>query len=70
MAHERIRHLVLNVKREALRDRYGSYRKFAQACGMNPSTITDMINGRAWPSSLTIAKIETEIGVMMWPTCQ
>lgn len=70
MAHERVRHLVLNIKREALSDRYGSYRKFAQACDMNPSTITDMISGRAWPNTLTIAKIETEIGMMMWPSYQ
>ena len=67
LSHERIRLAVAKLKELALSPRYGSFRKLASETSVSPSTITDVVAGRSWPSALTISRIEVRTGVPLWP---
>jgi len=44
-----------------------SVRAVAEAAGLNHATLLAIIKGRTWPDMLTIAKLESSLGVDLWP---
>jgi DNA-binding phage protein len=42
--------------------------KVAQAAQIERSTLYDIIAGNTWPDTVTLAKLEAELGVTLWPS--
>jgi DNA-binding phage protein len=49
----------------ALRGRNKS--EVATGAGIERSTLYDILSGNAWPDTLTLAKLESHLGVTLWP---
>jgi DNA-binding phage protein len=40
----------------------------AADAGVDRSTLYDILAGRAWPDTFTLAKLERHLGASLWPT--
>ena len=69
-AAEKIRLFVVNL-REALRldepDTTWTLRSLARHVGMDDTLLSDLIAGKSWPNSMTIAQLEVALDVALWP---
>ncbi|WP_459589846.1 helix-turn-helix domain-containing protein [Corynebacterium camporealensis] len=65
-AHEKIRiaaaRLATYVADNAL-----SQRQLAERVGLTHVVIFDFVRGHYWPRTLLIARLETELGIELWP---
>jgi len=61
---ETARQFVLNV-RDAMGGR--SIRAVALDCGIGNVTLLSILAGKAWPDLATIARLESGLGVDLWP---
>ncbi|MFI7610228.1 helix-turn-helix domain-containing protein [Nonomuraea terrae] len=50
-----------------LADRRLSLRGLAARSGVNRQAIADLLAGRSWPDVATIALLEADLGVRLWP---
>ena len=64
-AHQVIEDLAANVFR-----RYRNYtlKEFAEDTGVSASTISDLTRGNAWPSALTVARLDVAVRYPLWPS--
>jgi hypothetical protein len=49
-------------------DERDSVRAAAIECGLNHQTLHAILNGEVWPDMYTIAKLESGLGLQLWPT--
>lgn len=61
---ELARGFVMNL-RAAVGDR--SLSEIETITGVNPATLSRILNGHAWPDGYTIARLEVRLGVDLWP---
>jgi hypothetical protein len=71
--YEALRQLALNL-RDVIRVRQvrgsGTVSSFANELGINPGPIQNFLNGTAIIDTFTLAGIETDIGITLWPRHQ
>lgn len=60
-----VQRMTINLRRE--RNRHGTVKALAEKTGIAASTISDILNGAAWPSVATLAQLEVGLGVRLWP---
>ena len=69
-AAEKIRLFVVNL-RAALRldepDSTWTLRSLARHVGMDHTLLSDLLAGKSWPNSMTIAQLEVALDVALWP---
>ncbi|WP_298576774.1 helix-turn-helix transcriptional regulator [uncultured Lawsonella sp.] len=63
-AHQVIEDSAANVFR---RYRNNTLKEFAEDTGVSASTISDLTRGNAWPSALTVARLEVAVRYPLWP---
>jgi len=44
-----------------------SKKDVAEAARIERSTLYDILTGRSWPDTVTLVKLETVLGVTLWP---
>ncbi|WP_172655925.1 helix-turn-helix domain-containing protein [Demequina maris] len=44
-----------------------SLREVAARTGVDHTTVADVLNGTAWPDTITLARLEIGLGVALWP---
>lgn len=62
---ERLRLCVLAL-RQALRTR--SARSLAAEIGLGRTTISEILSGKVWPDTHTLASLEVALGTRLWPS--
>ncbi|GAB2654442.1 hypothetical protein GCM10027169_18430 [Gordonia jinhuaensis] len=62
---EAVRLFAVALRRE-LGDR--STRQATERTGVTHTVIADILAGTSWPDAETIGKLETSLGVALWPT--
>jgi len=46
----------------------GSIRAFGRDADVAPGTLRAILEGRTWPDLETVAKLESSVGEILWPT--
>jgi transcriptional regulator with XRE-family HTH domain len=57
---------LLAVKLGTVTDKHG-VREVARRAGVSGSIISRAVNGKAWMDTATLARLEIELGVDLWP---
>jgi hypothetical protein len=57
---------LLALKLRTLTDKHG-VREIARRAGVSSSIISRTINGESWVDTATLARLEVELGVDLWP---
>lgn len=64
--HEKIRQAMCAAQ-EHIANRFMSVREAARHLGMGHAVLNSALTGRAWPSAMTIARMELGLGANLWP---
>ena len=59
---------LLALKLRGVTDKYG-VREVARRAGVSSSIVSRTINGESWMDTATLARLELELGVDLWPRC-
>jgi hypothetical protein len=64
--HEKLRLAMLTAK-QLINERYISVREAARAFQISHAVLNNALTGRAWPSALTVSRMEVGLDADLWP---